>query len=51
MKLKKVGFCGIDRVIEIIDYAVEDEKDAEDLRDWLNRKSKERVAEEHQQKI
>ena len=38
-------------MIDIIDYAVEDEKDAEDLRDWLDRKSKERVAEEHQRKI
>ena len=45
-----MGFCGIDRVIDIIDYA-EVEKDAEDLRDWLDKNSKERVAEEHQQKI
>lgn len=34
-------------MIDIIDYAVEDEKDAEDLRDWLDRKSKERVTQEH----
>ncbi len=38
-------------MIDIIDYAVEDEEDAEDLRDGLDRKSKERVAEEHQRKI
>jgi hypothetical protein len=38
-------------VIDIIDYAVEDEKDAEDLRDGLDRKSKERFAKEHQRKI
>ena len=49
--LEKRGSCGIDRVIDIIDYAVEDEKDAEDLRDWLDRKSKERFAKEHQRKI
>jgi hypothetical protein len=49
--MKKGGFCGIDRVIDIIDYVVEDEKDAEDLKGWLDRKSKERFAKEHQRKI
>jgi len=38
-------------VIYIIDYAVEDEKDAEGLRGLMARKSKDRVVEEHQQNI
>ena len=38
-------------VIDIIDYAVEDEKDAEGLSGLMDRKSKERFAKEHQRKI
>jgi hypothetical protein len=49
--LKKGGVMGEKRVIDIIDYAVEDEKDAEGLRAGWTEKSKERVAEEDQQKI
>jgi len=48
---KKMGVCGRDQVIDIIDYAVEDEKDAEGLRGLMDRKSKERFAKEHQRKI
>jgi hypothetical protein len=49
---KKRWICGINgRVIYIIDYAVEDEKDGEGLRGLVDRKSKERVVEEHQQNI
>ena len=38
-------------VIDIIDYAVENEKDAEGLSGLMDRKSKERFAKEHQRKI
>ncbi len=38
----------LNRALDIIDYAVNDEKDAEDLRGWLDKKRKERDAEEHQ---
>ncbi len=38
-------------VIDIIDYAVENEKDAEGLRGLMDKKSKERFAKEHQRKI
>ena len=47
----KRGVCGRDQVIDIIDYAVEDEKDAEGLSGLRDRKSKERFAKEHQRKI
>jgi len=46
-----VGVCGLDQVIDIIDYVVEDEKDAEDLKGLMDRKSKERFVKEHQRKI
>jgi hypothetical protein len=35
-------------VIDVIDYAVKDESDVEDLREWLDRKRKERDMEEQQ---
>ena len=38
-------------MIDIIDYAVEDEKDGEGLKGLVDRKSKERFAKEHQRKI
>jgi hypothetical protein len=38
-------------VIDIIDYAVENEKDAEGLRGLMDKKSKERFTKEHQRKI
>ena len=38
-------------VKDIIDYAVDDEKDAEGLSGLMDRKSKERFAKEHQRKI
>ena len=48
---KKGEFAGEKQVIDIIDYAVEDKKDAEGLRGLMDRKSKERFAKEHQRKI
>ena len=38
-------------VIDIIDYAVENEKDAEGLSCLMDRKSKERFVKEHKRKI
>ncbi len=38
-------------MIDIIDYTVEDEKDAEGLRVLIDRKSNELFAKEHQRKI
>jgi len=38
---------GIDKVIDIIDYAVDDEKNAEGLRVLIDRKSKVKVSKEH----
>jgi len=38
-------------VIDIIDYAEDDEKENEGLRGLMDRKSKERFAKEHQRKI
>jgi len=37
----------LSRALDIIDYAVNDEKDADDLREWLDRRRKERDAEEY----
>ena len=35
---QKGGVCGLDQVIDIIDYVVEDEKDTEDLKGSMDRK-------------
>ena len=48
---KKGGVCRREQVIDIIDYAVDDEKDAEGLRGLMDKKSKERFPKEHQRKI
>jgi hypothetical protein len=45
LELVKGRLPQLNRVINIIDYAMKDERDAEDLKDWLERKHKERDVE------